>query len=79
MADKAGLFERMLAEAEAAFALAAASEGIVVAQGRESDLVTMAMQAGVVGALSVDREEDVPDDIVTRLDEILTILRNPNR
>lgn len=76
-----GLFERMLVEAQASFTLAAAAEGIEVAPGREADLVAMAMQAGVVGALAVDREATAAsptpgmDVVVARLDEVLAILR----
>lgn len=51
----ADLFQRMLAESQATFALAAAAAGVEVAEGREADLVAMAMQAGVVGALAVER------------------------
>lgn len=43
-------------EAQAAFALACASEDVVVGEGREAALVAMAMQAGIVGALGALRE-----------------------
>jgi hypothetical protein len=72
-----GLFDRMLSEAQATFALAAAAEGVEVAPGREAALVAMAMQAGVVGALAVDR--DAPPDLArleAKVDEALTLLRN---
>ena len=79
MKPKPDLFERMLTEAQGAFSLAAAAEGIDVAEGRETELVNMAMQAGVVGALGVERE-DVPvadlAKVESMLTEVLGILRD---
>ena len=73
---KPDLFERMLTEAQGAFSLAAAAAGIEVAEGREVELVNMAMQAGVVGALGVERDEASPDlaKVESMLHEVLTIL-----
>ena len=75
----ADLFERMLTEAQGAFSLAAAAEGITVAEGRETELVNMAMLAGVVGALGVEREDVPAADLAkvkAMLSEVLTILHD---
>jgi hypothetical protein len=55
------LFDRMAAAGHAAFALSAASEGLSVGTERERALVDAAVTAGVVGALSVIREDSPPD------------------
>lgn len=54
----AGLFEQMTAEGHAAFALACASDDVTVEGERERSLVEAAITAGVVGALSVLRDDD---------------------
>ena len=55
------LFDRMESAAHAAFALSAAATDLVVETERERALVNAAIAAGVVGALSVLREDERPD------------------
>lgn len=52
------LFDVAVAEARAAFALAAASEDVTLVGEREERLVDMALTAGVVGALAALRDSD---------------------
>ena len=63
MAEDPGrdLFDRMMSAAHASFALSAAATDLVVEGEREGALVDAAVAAGVVGALSVMREDGPTD------------------
>lgn len=67
--DDGGLWDEMISAAHAQFALSAVLHDVEVdPDGREGDLVNVALAAGVVGALQVlhDQEESPPDGGVRR-------------
>lgn len=55
--QRGDLFARMYAAAHAEFTLVCAARGITITE-RDKELVDLAVVAGVVGALAVDREDE---------------------
>ncbi len=56
------LFDRMVRAGHATFSLAVAADSLTVHEGREIALVKAAVEAGVLGALTVMREDAAKPD-----------------